>query len=34
MFAKVIVFIHNHPGQNKFNQIRGKLIALHPQTIT
>jgi hypothetical protein len=34
MFAPLIVLVRNYIGKAKFNQIRGKAIALHAQTIT
>lgn len=34
MFAPLIVFVRNYIGKAKFNQLRGKMIALHAQTIT
>ncbi len=34
MFAPIIVLIRANVGQPKFNQLRGKLIALHAQIIT
>jgi hypothetical protein len=34
MFAPMIILFRNYLGQPKFNQLRGKLIALHAQTIT
>ncbi|WP_026734127.1 cyclic electron transport protein PGR5 [Fischerella sp. PCC 9605] len=34
MFATFIVLTRNYLGQAKFNQLRGKLIAWHTQTIT
>ncbi|PLZ96264.1 electron transporter [Fischerella thermalis CCMEE 5268] len=33
MFAVFVVFTCNYLGQAKFNQVRGKLIVLHTQTI-
>jgi hypothetical protein len=34
MFAPIVVLIRQLLGKAKFNQIRGKAIALHCQTIT
>jgi hypothetical protein len=34
MFAPIIILIRKLLGQPKFNQARGKLIALHSQVIT
>ncbi len=34
MFAPLIVVIRNQIGKAKFNQLRGKAIALHCQAIT
>lgn len=34
MFAPFIVLVRNYVGKAKFNQLRGKAIALHAQTIT
>lgn len=34
MFAPIVVLVRNWLGKAKFNQIRGKAIALHCQTIT
>jgi hypothetical protein len=34
MFAPIVVLLRQHIGQAKFNQLRGKAIALHCQTIT
>ena len=34
MFAPIIVLVRNQIGKAKFNQIRGKAIALHCKTIT
>jgi hypothetical protein len=34
MFAPIVVLLRNRIGKAKFNQIRGKAIALHAQTIT
>ena len=34
MFAPIIVLIRNQIGKAKFNQIRGKAIALHCKAIT
>ena len=34
MFAPIVVLLRNQLGKAKFNQIRGKVIALHCQTIT
>jgi hypothetical protein len=34
MFAPIVVLLRSYFGQAKFNQIRGKAIALHCQTIT
>ncbi len=34
MFAPVVVVVRNQIGKAKFNQIRGKAIALHSQVIT
>ncbi|AFY49263.1 hypothetical protein Nos7524_3471 [Nostoc sp. PCC 7524] len=34
MFASIILLMRNHLGNTKFNQLRGKLIAMHAQTIT
>ncbi len=33
MFAVFVVLTRNYLGQAKFNQVRGKLIVLHTQTI-
>ncbi len=34
MFAPLVVLVRNRIGKVKFNQLRGKAIALHCQTIT
>ncbi len=34
MFAPMIILTRKYFGQVKFNQLRGKLIALHAQVIT
>ena len=34
MFAPIVVVIRQLIGKAKFNQVRGKAIALHCQTIT
>ncbi|MFN5515894.1 MAG: electron transporter [Cyanobacteriota bacterium] len=34
MFAPVVVLVRQQNGKGKFNQLRGKAIALHCQTIT
>ena len=34
MFAPLVILVRNHMGKAKFNQLRGKVIALHCQTIT
>lgn len=34
MFAPLVVLIRDRIGKAKFNQLRGKAIALHAQTIT
>ncbi len=34
MFAAFVILIRKYLGQAKFNQVRGKLIALHAQVIT
>ncbi|NJK50376.1 electron transporter [Candidatus Gracilibacteria bacterium] len=34
MFAPIVVLLRDRMGKAKFNQIRGKAIALHAQTIT
>jgi hypothetical protein len=34
MFAPLVVLFRNYIGKAKFNQVRGKAIALHCQTIT
>jgi hypothetical protein len=34
MFAPLVVQVRNLVGKGKFNQIRGKAIALHSQVIT
>ncbi|MFQ4146143.1 electron transporter [Chlorogloeopsis sp. ULAP02] len=34
MFAVIVVLMRRYLGQTKFNQLRGKLIALHAQIIT
>lgn len=34
MFAPIVVLLRQRIGQGKFNQLRGKAIALHCQTIT
>jgi hypothetical protein len=33
MFAPMVILIRKYLGQVKFNQLRGKLIALHAETI-
>ncbi|MBE9194192.1 MULTISPECIES: hypothetical protein [unclassified Synechocystis] len=34
MFAPIVILVRQQLGKAKFNQIRGKAIALHCQTIT
>jgi hypothetical protein len=34
MFASLVVLVRNRIGKAKFNQVRGKAIALHCQAIT
>ncbi|MFN9175193.1 MAG: electron transporter [Synechocystis sp.] len=34
MFAPIVILIRSQMGKVKFNQLRGKAIALHCQTIT
>lgn len=34
MFAPLVVLVRNRMGKAKFNQLRGKAIGLHAQTIT
>ena len=34
MFAPIVVILRDYLGKPKFNQLRGKAIALHCQTIT
>ena len=34
MFAPLVILLRNRMGKVKFNQVRGKAIALHCQTIT
>ena len=34
MFAPIVVLLRNRLGKIKFNQLRGKAIALHSQVIT
>ena len=34
MFAPIVVLVRSRIGKVKFNQIRGKVIALHCQAIT
>ena len=34
MFAPIVVLVRNQIGKAKFNQVRGKAIALHSQVIT
>ena len=34
MFAPLVILIRSRMGKVKFNQLRGKVIALHCQTIT
>ena len=34
MFAPIIVLVRTHVDQRQFNQLRGKLIALHAEIIT
>jgi hypothetical protein len=34
MFASIVVLLRNQIGKVKFNQLRGKAIALHSQAIT
>ncbi|MDJ0902290.1 MAG: electron transporter [Xenococcus sp. MO_188.B8] len=34
MFAPLVVLVRNSLGKTKFNQLRGKAIALHSQVIT
>ena len=34
MFAPLVILVRRRMGKVKFNQLRGKMIALHCQTIT
>lgn len=34
MFAPIVILVRNQIGTAKFNQLRGKAIALHCQVIT
>ena len=34
MFAPIVVLVRHRLGKTKFNQLRGKAIALHSKTIT
>ncbi len=34
MFAPIVVLVRSRIGKVKFNQVRGKVIALHCQVIT
>ena len=34
MFAPLVLLVRNQMGKAKFNQVRGKVIALHCQVIT
>jgi hypothetical protein len=34
MFAPLVILVSQRMGKVKFNQLRGKMIALHCQTIT
>ena len=34
MFAPIVILVRNRLGKVKFNQLRGKAIALHSQVIT
>lgn len=34
MFAPIVVLLRQYLGKAKFNQLRGKAIALHAQVIT
>jgi len=34
MFAPIVILVRSQMGKVKFNQLRGKAIALHCQTIT
>ncbi|WP_019507105.1 hypothetical protein [Pleurocapsa sp. PCC 7319] len=34
MFAPIVIQVRNRLGKVKFNQLRGKAIALHSQVIT
>ena len=34
MFAPIVVLVRGRLGKTKFNQLRGKAIALHSKTIT
>jgi hypothetical protein len=34
MFAPIVIVLRNQMGKAQFNQLRGKAIALHCQTIT
>ena len=34
MFAPIVVLLRNFIGKSKFNQLRGKAIALHSKIIT
>ena len=34
MFAPIVILVRNYLGKAKFNQLRGRAIALHSQVIT
>ena len=34
MFAPIVILVRNSLGKTKFNQLRGKAIALHSKVIT
>nr|CAD1820914.1 unnamed protein product [Ananas comosus var. bracteatus] len=34
LFAPIVIFVRNIIGRKRFNQLRGKAIALHSQVIT
>ena len=34
MFAPLVILLRNQLGKREFNQMRGKVIALHSQVIT
>lgn len=34
MFAPIVITLRNQIGQQKFNQLRGKMIGLHSKVIT